>query len=319
MEPFYTIIEKQGGLRIKTYTANIVIDAKAKLGEGPSWDQQSQCLLWVDIEGYQLHMYYPSTHEDRTIDIGEHVSAVVPYLENEVIVALISGLYRLNLTTGEKFIIHDPEEGRPGNRFNDGKCDPAGRFLAGTMSLNGESEQGAFYSLNTEGNVSLLIDEVSTSNGLAWSADHSTLYYIDTPTLEIVSFDYDINEGTISNKQVVATVDESEGYPDGMTIDAEGMLWVARWGGQRVSRIDPTSGKVIAEVSLPVNCVTSCTFGGEHLDELYITTAQDDDSADQPLAGGLFMVKPGVKGMPTAYFNQGKRAVNLEQSVTSKE
>lgn len=319
MEPFYTIIEKQGGLRIKTYTANIVIDAKAKLGEGPSWDQRSQRLLWVDIEGYQLHMYYPSTHEDRTIDIGEHVSAVVPYLENEVIVALISGLYRLNLTTGEKFIIHDPEEGRPGNRFNDGKCDPAGRFLAGTMSLNGESEQGAFYSLNTEGNVSLLIDEVSTSNGLAWSADHSTLYYIDTPTLEIVSFDYDINEGTISNKQVVATVDESEGYPDGMTIDAEGMLWVARWGGQRVSRIDPTSGKVIAEVSLPVNCVTSCAFGGEHLDELYITTAQDDDSADQPLAGGLFMVKPGVKGMPTAYFNQGKRAVNLEQSVTSKE
>ncbi len=319
MEPFYTIIEKQGGLRIKTYTANIVIDAKAKLGEGPSWDKQSQRLLWVDIEGYQLHMYYPSTHEDRTIDIGEHVSAVVPYLENEVIVALISGLYRLNLTTGEKFIIHDPEEGRPGNRFNDGKCDPAGRFLAGTMSLNGESEQGAFYSLNTEGNVSLLIDEVSTSNGLAWSADHSTLYYIDTPTLEIVSFDYDINEGTISNKQVVATVDESEGYPDGMTIDAEGMLWVARWGGQRVSRIDPTSGKVIAEVSLPVNCVTSCAFGGEHLDELYITTAQDDDSADQPLAGGLFMVKPGVKGMPTAYFNQGKRAVNLEQSVTSKE
>lgn len=292
-----------------------MVDAKAKLGEGPSWDQQFGRLFWVDIEGYQLHIYNPSTNEDRTIDVGEHVSAVVPYLEDEVIVALISGLYRFNIQTGEKILIHDPEEGRPGNRFNDGKCDPAGRFLAGTMSLNGESEQGAFYSLSTEGNVSLLIDEVSTSNGLAWSADHSTLYYIDTPTLEIVSFDYDVQEGTISNKQVIATVDESEGYPDGMTIDAEGMLWVARWGGQRVSRINPTSGEVIAEVSLPVNCVTSCAFGGEHLDELYITTAQDD-SEDQPLAGGLFMVKPGVKGMPTVYFNQGQRASKLEQSIS---
>lgn len=292
-----------------------MVDAKAKLGEGPSWDQQFGRLFWVDIEGYQLHIYDPSTNEDRTIDVGEHVSAVVPYLEDEVIVALISGLYRFNIQTGEKILIHDPEEGRPGNRFNDGKCDPAGRFLAGTMSLNGESEQGAFYSLSTEGNVSLLIDEVSTSNGLAWSADHSTLYYIDTPTLEIVSFDYDVQEGTISNKQVIATVDESEGYPDGMTIDAEGMLWVARWGGQRVSRIDPTSGEVIAEVSLPVNCVTSCAFGGEHLDELYITTAQDD-SEDQPLAGGLFMVKPDVKGMPTVYFNQSQRASKLEQSIS---
>lgn len=292
-----------------------MVDARAKLGEGPSWDQQFGRLFWVDIEGYQLHIYDPSTNEDRTIDVGEHVSAVVPYLEDEVIVALISGLYRFNIQTGEKILIHDPEEGRPGNRFNDGKCDPAGRFLAGTMSLNGESEQGAFYSLSTEGNVSLLIDEVSTSNGLAWSADHSTLYYIDTPTLEIVSFDYNVQEGTISNKQVIATVDESEGYPDGMTIDAEGMLWVARWGGQRVSRIDPTSGKVIAEVSLPVNCVTSCTFGGEHLDELYITTAQDD-SEDQPLAGGLFMVKPGVKGMPTISFNQGQRASSFEQSIS---
>lgn len=292
-----------------------MVDAKAKLGEGPSWDEKYGRLFWVDIEGYQLHIYNPSTNEDRTIDVGEHVSAVVPYLEDEVIVALISGLYRFNIQTGEKILIHDPEEGRPGNRFNDGKCDPAGRFLAGTMSLNGESEQGAFYSLSTEGNVSLLIDEVSTSNGLAWSADHSTLYYIDTPTLEIVSFDYDVQEGTISNKQVIATVDESEGYPDGMTIDAEGMLWVARWGGQRVSRIDPTSGEVIAEVSLPVNCVTSCAFGGEHLDELYITTAQDD-SEDQPLAGSLFMVKPGVKGMPTVYFNQGQRASKLEQSIS---
>ncbi|MGR6128397.1 SMP-30/gluconolactonase/LRE family protein [Paenibacillus sp. SER-28] len=302
-------------LHIETYTANIVIDAKAKLGEGPSWDQRFQRLFWVDIEGFQLHIYDPSTCTDRTIDVGEHIGAVVPYLKNKVIVALISGLYCLDIETGAKVLIHDPEEGRLGNRFNDGKCDPAGRFLAGTMSLNDEHAQGALYSLSTKGHVSLLVDKASISNGLAWSADHRTMYFIDTPTLEVVSFDYDVAQGTIRNKQLVARLDESEGYPDGMTIDAEGMLWIARWGGKRVSRIHPAHGEVIAEVSLPVNCVTSCTFGGEHLDELYITTAQDDNSADQPLAGGLFMVKTGVKGTATSYFNQGQTANWLERLV----
>lgn len=302
-------------LHIETYTANIVIDAKAKLGEGPSWDQRFQRLFWVDIKGFQLHIYDPSTCTDRTIDVGEHIGAVVPYLKNKVIVALISGLYCLDIETGAKVLIHDPEEGRLGNRFNDGKCDPAGRFLAGTMSLNDEHAQGALYSLNTKGHVSLLVDKASISNGLAWSADHRTMYYIDTPTLEVVSFDYDVAQGTIRNKQLVAKLDESEGYPDGMTIDAEGMLWIARWGGKRVSRIHPAHGEVIAEVSLPVNCVTSCAFGGEYLDELYITTAQDHDSADQPLAGGLFMVKTGVKGTPTSYFNQGQTANWLERLV----
>lgn len=262
-----------------------------------------------------MHIYDPSTCTDRTIDVGEHIGAVVPYLKNKVIVALISGLYCLDIETGAKVLIHDPEEGRLGNRFNDGKCDPAGRFLAGTMSLNDEHAQGALYSLSTKGHVSLLVDKASISNGLAWSADHRMMYYIDTPTLEVVSFDYDVAQGTIRNKQLVARLDESEGYPDGMTIDAEGMLWIARWGGKRVSRIHPAHGEVIAEVSLPVNCVTSCAFGGEHLDELYITTAQDDDSSDQPLAGGLFMVKTGVKGTPTSYFNQGQTANWLERLV----
>ncbi|APB74020.1 SMP-30/gluconolactonase/LRE family protein [Paenibacillus polymyxa] len=302
-------------LHIETYTANIVIDTKAKLGEGPSWDQRFQRLFWVDIEGFQLHIYDPSTCTNRTIEVGEHIGTVVPYLKNKVIVALISGLYCLDIETGAKVLIHDPEEGKLGNRFNDGKCDPTGRFLAGTMSLNGEHAQGALYSLSTKGNVSLLVDKASISNGLAWSADHRTMYYIDTPTLEVVSFDYDVAQGTIRNKQLVARLDESEGYPDGMTIDAEGMLWVARWGGKRVSRIHPAHGEVIAEVSLPVNCVTSCAFGGEHLDELYITTAQDNDSADQPLAGGLFMVKTGVRGTPTSYFNQGQTANWLERLV----
>ncbi|WP_458119232.1 SMP-30/gluconolactonase/LRE family protein [Paenibacillus sp. Z6-24] len=293
---------------MKQYTAELVIDAKAKLGEGPSWNADQQHLLWVDIEGYQLHIYNPVTGEDRTIDVGEHIGAVVPYMDTEVIGALFSGFYRIDLADGSKTLIHDPEEGRPGNRFNDGKCDPAGRLLAGTMSLNGEKKQGALYSMDTEGHVRLLLDEVSTSNGLAWSSDHRTLYYIDTPTCQITAFDYNMEDGSIADGRVVAELDDSEGYPDGMTIDAEGMLWVARWGGSRVSRIDPSTGQIIGEVQVPAKCVTACTFGGTELDELYITTAREDDEAANYPAGGVFVVRPGVKGIAAYAFNLGKAA-----------
>ncbi|WP_046228068.1 SMP-30/gluconolactonase/LRE family protein [Paenibacillus dauci] len=294
---------------MEQYKAELIIDARAKLGEGPSWDAEQQHLLWVDIEGYQLHIYNPVTGEDRTVNVEEHIGAVVPHTDTEVLGALFSGFYRIQLSDGSKTLIHDPEEGRPGNRFNDGKCDPSGRFLAGTMSLNGEEKQGALYSMDTEGHVRLLLGEVSTSNGLAWSSDHRTLYYIDTPTCQITAFDYDLEEGSIENGRVVAELDDSDGYPDGMTIDVEGMLWVARWGGSRVTRIDPSTGQVIGEVHVPAKCVTACTFGGAELDELYITTAREDDEAADSPAGGVFMVRPGVKGIAAYAFNQGK-AVN---------
>ncbi|ANF96465.1 SMP-30/gluconolactonase/LRE family protein [Paenibacillus bovis] len=293
---------------MKQYTAELIIDARAKLGEGPSWNAEQQRLLWVDIEGYQLHIYNPVTKEDRTVNVGEHIGAVVPYTDTEVIGALFSGLYRIQLSDGSKTLIHDPEEGRPGNRFNDGKCDPVGRFLAGTMSLNGEEKQGALYSMDTTGHVRLLLGEVSTSNGLAWSSDHRTLYYIDTPTCQITAFDYDLEDGSIANGRAVAELDDSDGYPDGMTIDEEGMLWVARWGGSRVTRIDPSTGQVIGEVHVPAKCVTACTFGGADLDELYITTAREDDEAADSPAGGVFVVRPGVKGIAAYTFNQGKAA-----------
>ncbi len=293
---------------MKRYEAELILDARAKLGEGPSWDERSQQLLWVDIEGYKLHRYDPATGEDHVLEVGEHIGAVVPYTADEVIAALFSGIYRIHLQTGEKVLIHDPEEGRPGNRFNDGKCDPFGRFVAGTMSLGDEKKAGALYSMDTTGQVRLLLSEVSTSNGLAWSADHRTFYYIDTPTLTIRAFDYDAEEGSIANARVIAEVDESEGSPDGMTIDAEGMLWVARWGGHRVSCFDPATGQVIAEIAVDSEKVTSCVFGGAKLDELYITTARGDldPGDDTKQDGGLFRVRLGIKGTPTIAFNLGQ-------------
>ncbi|WP_322922717.1 SMP-30/gluconolactonase/LRE family protein [Paenibacillus campi] len=298
---------------MERYEAELILDAQAKLGEGPSWDERSQQLLWVDIEGYKLHRYDPATGEDQALDVGEHIGAVVPYTEDEVIAALFSGIYRIHLQTGEKVLIHDPEAGRPGNRFNDGKCDPFGRFVAGTMSLGDEQKAGALYSLDTTGHVRLLLSEVSTSNGLAWSADGRIFYYIDTPTLTIRAFDYDADDGSIANGRVIAEVDEREGNPDGMTIDAEGMLWVARWGGRRVSRFDPATGQVIAEIAVASEKVTSCVFGGAELDELYITTARGDiDPGDHTKQdGGLFRVRLGIKGTPTIAFNLGQPAHEL--------
>ncbi|WP_411349695.1 SMP-30/gluconolactonase/LRE family protein [Paenibacillus sp. WLX2291] len=293
---------------MKTYQAELVLDARAKLGEGPSWDAQSGKLLWVDIEGFMLHQYDPITGNDDVLDVGEHIGAVVPYIPGEVIAALESGLYRIELASGTKTLIHDPEEGRPGNRFNDGKCDPNGRLLAGTMSLHGEDKQGAFYSMDQQGNVRLLLDEVSTSNGLAWSSDGRTLYYIDTPTLTITAFDYDLDSGDIADGRAVVQLDDSEGFPDGMTIDAEGMLWVARWGGNRVTRINPSNGEIIGEVNVPASCVTSCVFGGPELDTLYITTARGDGNPDEPHAGSLFQVKPDVRGTATIPYNQVQQA-----------
>ncbi len=292
---------------MKQYEAELVLDVQAKLGEGPSWDERTQELLWVDIEGFKLHRYNPATGEDAVIDVGEHIGAVVPYTADEVIAALFSGFYRIHLQTGEKIAIHDPEEGRPGNRFNDGKCDPYGRFIAGTMSLSDEKKAGALYSMDTSGNVRLLLSEVSTSNGLAWSADRRLFYYIDTPTLTIRAFDYDIEDGSIENARVIAEVDDADGFPDGMTIDEEGMLWVARWGGRRVSRIDPVTGEVVAEVQVAADNVTSCVFGGADLDELYITTARGEhEPNDGTLDGGLFRVRPGVKGTRTVAYNLGQ-------------
>ncbi|MEF3352354.1 SMP-30/gluconolactonase/LRE family protein [Paenibacillus sp. GYB006] len=285
----------------------LVLDAKAKLGEGPSWDAEAGRLFWVDIEGFKLHAYDPQTGEDTVYDIGQHIGAVVPYEKERVIVALREGYHEYNLHTGELELIHDPEAGRKDNRFNDGKCDPAGRFWAGTMSLEGKDKQGAFYCLE-DGEVSTIFTEVSTSNGLCWSPDHKTMYYIDTPTGKVDRLDYDEKTGELSNRRTAVDFPENVGFPDGMTVDAEGMIWIAHWGGSQVSRWNPETGKMLSHIEIPAEQVTCCCFGGQDLNELYITTARNGLSAEQlkktPHAGGLFRIKPGVKGMPTFRYKQ---------------
>jgi sugar lactone lactonase YvrE len=291
---------------MKMFKAELVVDAKAMLGEGPCWDHRHHCLYWVDILGKHIHCYDPVTNKSETIDVGQYVGALAVRESGGFIAAMHHGFYFLDIKTGMLTPIHDPEEDLPNNRFNDGKCDPAGRFWAGTMETQPSDPNGALYCMDTHLTTRKLVDNVTISNGLAWSPDSKMMYYIDTPTKEIVLFDYDIDTGQISNKRVAFKLSTEEGAPDGMTIDEEGMLWIAHWGGSQVTRRNPNTGEILAVVSVPATNVTSCVFGGENLDELFITTARvglDEKAlASQPYAGAVFRCKTGVKGKSSYMF-----------------
>jgi sugar lactone lactonase YvrE len=278
----------------------LVLDAKATLGEGAIWHARRQLLYWVDILEGQLHVYNPANRLDRAVDLGQYVGTVVPRTQGGLMLALHHGLAALDLDTSQLNILHDPERHVPGNRFNDGKCDPAGRFWAGTMSTDGEAGQGSLYVLDRDHSLRRALAGVSTSNGLAWSLDGRVMYYIDTPTRIVAAFDFDVGSGSIANRREAIVIPPEHGYPDGMTIDAEGMLWIAHWGGSRVTRWDPAASRLLQTLPLPVTLVTSCAFGGPSLDELYVTSARTGLDAEalaaQPTAGGLFRARPGVAG-----------------------
>ena len=281
----------------------LVLDAKAILGEGPSWDEERQVLYWVDVLGQKVHIFDPNMGTDRVVSTGQYVGAVVPCKSGGVIVAMQNGFYKLDLENGHSIHLADPEAHLPVNRFNDGKCDAAGRFWAGTMDMSEQTASGALYCLETSGAIHTVEENIGISNGIAWTQDHQTMYFIDTWEQKVVAYDFDLEAIALRNKRTVVDFSGEEGFPDGMTIDEEGMLWIAHWDGYQVSRWNPRTGQKLDSILLPVARVTSCVFGGKHLDELYITTARHNgitkEYEDQPFAGGLFRLKLDVKGTPT--------------------
>ncbi len=287
--------------------AELVLDARALLGEGPIWDVRRQALYWVDIAGGKVHIFDPTTGQDRAIDVGQPVGTIVPRRNGGALVALRDGFAALDLETGALTMIADPEAHLPQNRFNDGKCDPAGRFWAGTMRLaEDRTGAGSLYRLDPDLTVHKMWSNITVANGIAWSHDATTMYYIDTPTRMVVAFEYDLATGAIANPKPVISTPDGPGFPDGMTIDAEGMLWVAYWDGWRVVRWDPATGEALAVIELPVQRPTAPWFGGPDLDVLYITSARvglsEEALQQQPHAGGLFAARPGVRGVPAFEF-----------------
>ena len=287
-------------------TLELLVDQHALVGEGPLWDEAKQVLYWVDILSSKLFIYNPATGENRALDVGQHVGTVVTRASGGLMLAVREGFASFDLETQELTLIANTEAHITGNRFNDGKCDPAGRFWAGTMAYENPTNQGSLYRLDTDLSVHKIFGDVAISNGIIWSLDHTTMYYIDTLRKNVRAFDYADDTGDISNERVIINVPEEIGMPDGMAIDSEGMLWVAHYGGSCVTRWNPNTAQLLLKIDLPVTQVTACAFGGPDLDTLFITSAaQELDAAElerQPLAGGLFSIKTPYQGVPSFRF-----------------
>lgn len=293
-------------------TYEVVVNCCCLLGEGPVWDAASKFIYWVDILNGNIHGFCTTQNKHRILPVKDVVGAVALCTNGDFIAALKSGLAFVNRDSGEVKLLHHPEVHLPENRFNDGKCDPAGRFWVGTMTLSEKAKAGNLYMIEQDLSHSVKIAGVTVSNGIAWSPDQKTFYYIDTPTFQVVAYDYDIETGNITNKRVAIAISKKEGFPDGMTIDTEGMLWIAHWDGWQVARWHPRSGKKLLSIPLPAARITSCTFGGEDLQDLYITSASvgltEKQHEEQPLAGSLFVVKNcGFQGTETYSFDFQKQ------------
>lgn len=285
----------------------LLLDARAELGEGPAWEAADRTLYWVDILPGHLHIYRPDMGQDEVHALGEPVGCAAPRQSGGLILALRFGFATLSLPGGILKRLAAPEAGHPHNRFNDGKCDPAGRFLAGSMDTREvKSPTGALYSLAPDGQVTCLRQGVTISNGLTWSPDYRTFYYIDTPTRQVLAFDYNLESGGIANPRPVISIPAEMGLPDGMTSDLDGNLWIALWDGAAVSVWEPARGRLIRTLPVPALRTTSCIFGGHEMNELYITSARvglDDAALSRyPLSGGLFRVHTDTQGLPTFAF-----------------
>jgi sugar lactone lactonase YvrE len=276
-----------------------VLDAKAELGEGPVWDPDAACLYFVDITRGLVHRYDPDTQASRSHQINAMVGAVALTTAGDLVLAVRDGFARLDPGSGRVRRIASVDADRPDRRMNDGKCDPAGRFWAGTMAIDERGGAGALYRLDPDGRVHMMLDEVRISNGLDWSDDGRLMYYVDTPTRSIDVFDFDVTTGAIANRRSLACVASGEGWPDGLTLDADGFVWVALWAGAAVRRYAP-DGTLDRILTVPASHPTSCAFGGRDLRDLYITTAATPLTSEErrrtPLAGGLFRCRPGVQG-----------------------
>lgn len=269
-------------------------------GEGPIWHNDR--LLYVDIEAHKIISFTPATGEEKTWSVGQRVGTVVPSVSSGLVWAGDNGIFSLDETTGKSQLIVDPESDIPTNRFNDGKCDPAGRLWAGSMDLNSpRSATGSLWCLHTDRRIEKKFGPVTISNGLVWTRDAQTMFYIDTPRKNVLAFDFDNATGSISNERIVWDTRSDPTSPDGMTIDSEDRLWIAFCHGAKVVCFDPATKKVEAQIDFPCVETTACAFGGPDLGDLYVTTGLKP-GVQEPLAGRLFVCRPGAKGVPASPF-----------------
>ncbi len=277
----------------------------ALVGEGPIWLPQEQALYWIDIKGLRFFRYEAGSGTAQSWPAPERIGALIPRLQGGFVALAKSGVYTTDKSF-TRFELHAaPDADIPTNRFNDAKCDPAGRLWAGTMDDDEKAASGRLYRFENLRAPTRMRDNINLSNGLGWSPDGRTMYFVETVRRIIWAFDYDPSDGNPTRERVFAEIPERDGYPDGLCVDAEGCIWLAHWGGWRLTRFTP-NGVVDRVVRMPVPQLTSCAFGGANLDTLYVTSAaiglDDATKAKAPLAGSLFAFKPGVRGLPVSSF-----------------
>ncbi len=278
-------------------SVDVAVPAAAELGEGPVWDATERRLIWVDIEACLIHRYDPLTQVDDHVRVSGRVGYASPRRGGGIALAMEHTLAVTN-AGGEPVVVATVEPTAP-TRMNDGNCDSRGRLYAGTMALDERSPVGSLYRLDPDGAIENILQNVTVSNGIDWSLDGETMFYVDSASQSIDAFDFDLTAGRISNRREFVRFSTDDGTPDGITIDAEGCVWVALWGGWAVWRYT-ADGELDIVVKLPTQNITSAAFGGDRLDELYVTSARegltDSELEAQPDAGALFRCRTGVVG-----------------------
>ncbi|MBO9672429.1 MAG: SMP-30/gluconolactonase/LRE family protein [Sphingobacteriaceae bacterium] len=287
---------------MEIWKPDLIYKADLILGEGARWHAGWQKFLFVDIKGKLIGTCNPVNGKIATKKIGAMPGMLAPAWKDQLLVALQGKLALMNFETGKmQTLVKFNEDAQ--NRSNDGACDALGRLWVGTMHVNAKHGAGNLYCYD-QNKLIKKIRGTNVSNGICWSPDYKTMYYIDSFSYQIKAFDYDLATGNINNEQIVVQITETNTLADGMCIDTEGMLWVAMWGGSCVNRYNPLTGECIGKIEVNAPHVTSCAFGGEHMNQMLITTAKDGLSTEalrlHPHSGSLFSVKLKVTGLPAA-------------------
>jgi L-arabinonolactonase len=283
-----------------------VLAAGNQLGESPVWSPEEGALYWVDIPKGLIRRYVVSSQETSLWQLPASIGSFAFRRNGGMVVALKNGIHFFDPATNQLSQVHNPEADLPENRFNEGKCDPRGRFFAGTMNevVRGKPS-GSLYRLTSDKQLDLILPSIVVPNGLAWSPEGEIMYFADTRRHVIYAFDYDLDEGTPHNRREFVDLSSYEGLPDGATVDSEGCLWSAMFSGGRIVRYTP-KGKIDRVIGFPVTQINSLTFGGSDMRTIFVVSSKhllnDAGLASQPLAGDIFAVDPGIKGIAESRF-----------------
>lgn len=282
---------------------NHLLSSQNIIGEGPLWHEDEQTLYWVDIAGKTINRFNPEADDFESFSVDSEVGVIALRDQGGFITAGAKGFGFWKPGQDQISYIEDPEADNPNSRYNDGKVDRRGRFWAGTMTPQGAVS--ALYRMDTDLLVHTIESGLTISNGIGWSLDNKVMYFVDSMRYVIYKYDFDLETGNVSNRRVFVELSEDYGIPDGLTVDREGFVWCAIYGGSKVTRFD-LNGKIVSETGLPISQPTSCIFGGADYTDLFVTSAwnglNEEDRKLQSEAGDLFVIHTDVQGLPEPKF-----------------